>query len=295
MVSKNFELEQVNKFRLFSQGQGVILGPGDDAAVLKMPDSQAKNLVFCGDMVIENVHFDRKQLSFKEVGRKAVARTLSDIAAMASSPLYMGFSLALPKEDRQYIDAIMEGARELLADFDCDLVGGDISKGTVVICDTWCVGQVDCGKHATRSGAKTGDCIFVAGKLGGSYESKHHANFRPQIDLANSLAKRVRINSMIDISDGLVFDLYRIIDDSNKSALIHADKIPLNENCNIENALYDGEDYVLLFTVDPQYSEQLVNEGFYCIGEIKEGDVELYLKLDNKERLLEREGFSSLS
>lgn len=293
-MKKNFELRQVDKFKKLSLGQGVILGPGDDAAILESC-GRDEELVFCGDMVIENVHFDRKQLSFEEIGRKAVARTLSDIAAMGAEALYMGFSLALPKSDRENVDSIMNGARSLLADFDCDLVGGDLSKAPIIICDTWCIGKVEKGQYLTRSGAKPGDAIFVSSALGGSYDSKRHANFVPQIDLARKLKAKHKINSMMDISDGLVFDLYRILEDSNKSAVLIADAIPVNDNCSLENALYDGEDYQLIFTADRQCSDSLLADDCHCVGYIEDGANELFLDNGQERVFLEREGFSSLS
>lgn len=294
-MKKNFELLQVDKFKKFSQGQGVILGPGDDAAVLESFDPQKKQLVFCGDMIIEDVHFDRAQLSFKQIGRKAAARTLSDFAAMAAWPRYMGFSVAMPKEDRIHIDDIMQGARDLLREFDCDLVGGDMSKANSFICDTWAVGEVEKDRYITRSGAKDKDCIFVAGKLGGSYDSKRHALFLPQIQKAKDLVSKYKVNSMMDISDGLVFDLYRILEESNVSAVLSADNIPCYDEASLNNALYDGEDYVLLFTAHADYKDDLIADHCFYIGDIKSGSVELYLEKNNEVKLLDREGFSSLS
>ena len=295
-MKNEFELEQIEKFKLLKQGSGVVLGPGDDAAILTSVDPQTEQLVFCGDMLIEGVHFDLSQADYNEIGHKAVARTLSDIAAMGATPLYMGFSLALPKDKREHIDEILVGALAILKHFDCSLVGGDMSIAEKIFCDTWCVGKIKKDQFKTRSGAIVGDAVFVSGKLGGSYESKKHLNFLPRITEANLLIEKYQVNGMIDISDGFVFDLYRILRESGLSAKIYEGNIPLNSGVVINGALYDGEDYELLFTAPQSQKDQLVSDGFFCVGEIIEGDKQVFL-VDDKgdENLLGVDGFSSLS
>lgn len=295
-MKSNFELVQIEKFRKIRQNRGVVLGPGDDAAVLSSVDPAKEQLVFCGDMLIEDVHFDLKQASLREVGYKAVGRTLSDIAAMGAEPLYMGFSLALPKRHRRYIDNILRGAQELLDVFNCSLVGGDMSSADKIFCDTWCVGKVKKNKFKTRSGIKTNDAVFVSGALGGSYKTKRHLKFMPRIREASLLVDNFPINAMIDVSDGLVFDLYRMLKDSSKSVMLLADQIPCHDGITKNGALYDGEDYELLFTANKRYLNKIVAAGFYHIGNVCPGKNKVLLRNSNKStEELKPKGFSSLS
>ncbi len=279
------ELDIVKKFRKLKQDKSVLVGPGDDAAVIKIGN---KYILFCGDMLIENVHFRLEQVSFSQIGYKAAARTLSDIAAMAGTPRYLGVSLCMPEKYRNKTDEILKGIKKLLRKFNISLVGGDLSKSPTIMLDTWCIGTADKNNYKLRNRAKANDAIFVSGRLGGSQKTGKHINFTPKIKLAKYLAKKFPINSMIDISDGLVLDLQRILSQSGKNAVIYQDNVPLNKTAKLKNALYDGEDYELLFTAPVKFKEKIMNTGCYFIGQIKTGKKRRVF-LRNKDKLTELE------
>ena len=295
-MKSNFELQQIEKFKRLKGNKGVVLGPGDDAAILKSVDPNKEQLVFCGDMLIEGVHFNLDQADFAEVGHKAVGRTISDIAAMGAQPLYLGFSLALPKKQRKNIDEILKGALTLLNKFNCSLVGGDMSVADKIFCDTWCIGKVQKNKFKIRSGLKKNDAIFVSGALGGSYESKRHLSFTPCVEQAKQLIENYPINAMIDISDGFIFDLYRMLIDSSVSVRVYENNIPCNKKATLKNALYDGEDYQLLFSANKRYIKKLVADGFYYVGDVADGKGKVVLVSKNgNEKVAKIKGFSSLT
>ncbi|MBN2119910.1 MAG: thiamine-phosphate kinase [Candidatus Omnitrophica bacterium] len=258
------ELKLIQKFKKLRQDKSVYIGPGDDAAVIK---SGKKYLLFCGDMFIEDVHFTIKKCKFEDIGYRAVARTLSDVAAMAGRPKYIGVSLALPRKYSKKALSILKGIREISEKFKLSIVGGDMSRARKIFLDVWCLGYAEKNRITTRSGAKDADGIFTSGKLGCSLNGK--VRFRPKIKEAQFLTRNFKINSMIDISDGLVLDLYRILSESKKQAVLFKDHIPLNPGAKIENALYDGEDYELLFTSPLKNRGTLEKKGFFYIGFIK--------------------------
>lgn len=261
------EFNLLKKLKSLSQDKSVVLGPGDDAAVIEV---NRKKILFCGDMLIEGVHFVQSGIRFEDLGYKAAARTLSDIAAMAGAPRYIGVSLSLPKKHTGKIKDILKGIEKLTRRFKISLVGGDTSVSDKIFVDVWCIGETS-GRYVSRSGACISDGIFVSGKLGCSYETGKHLYFSPRIKEALYLKKHFRINAMIDISDSLSLDLYRLIKESSKSAVIFENKIPLTIGAELENALYDGEDYELLFTAPLKHKEKIEKAGFWFIGLIKEG------------------------
>lgn len=277
--AKILELELLQKFKRLPQDRKVLVGPGDDAAVIKWRD---KYIVFAGDMLIEDVHFSLKEASFFDIGYKAVARVLSDIAAMGGVPKYLGISLALPSSLRSKISELLKGIRRISHKFNLSLVGGDLGRSQKIFLDVWCIGRVDKEKFVLRKGAKHNDAIFLTGKVGGSLKRRHLRPI-PRIREAQFLVKNFKINSMIDISDGLVFDLYRILMESKKKGLIFEDRIPLYKDArNLEDALYSGEDYELLFTASFKEKERLEEKGFYFIGVIEEAkEPELFLRRKN--------------
>jgi len=261
------EFKLLKKLKSLTQDRSVILGPGDDSAVIEI---NRKKILFCGDMLIEGVHFVQSGTRFEDLGYKAAARTLSDIAAMAGVPKYIGVSLSLPKKHTGKIKDILKGIEKLTHRFKINLVGGDTSVSDKIFIDVWCIGEIS-GRYISRRGARSQDGIFVSGKLGCSYETGKHLSFIPRIKESLYLKKHFKINSMIDISDSLTLDLYRLIKESSKSAVIFEDKIPLTLGAGLKNALYDGEDYELLFTAPLKHKDKIEKAGFWLIGLIKEG------------------------
>lgn len=216
---------------------------GDDCAVVQGPRNQ--DLLFTTDFSIEGVHFTRGAPA-GQIGRRAVARSLSDIAAMGGSPLYCLISLALgPWTDQSWIDGFYHGVNQLLSQTKTQLAGGDISHANQLVCDVMLCGAVRKGKALRRSGAKVDDIIYVSAPLGGW---RHKREIVPRLDIGRALIGKA--TSCMDISDGLALDLHRLCRASGVAAEI--DAVPLLERATVEQALHDGEDYELVYTAPPK-------------------------------------------
>jgi thiamine-monophosphate kinase len=216
---------------------------GDDCAVVPGPANQ--DLLFTTDFSIEGVHFTRGAPA-EQVGHRAVARSLSDIAAMGGKPLYCLISLALaPWTDPRWIDGFYRGVNKLLRQTKTKLAGGDISHAKQLVCDVMLCGTVRHGKALLRSGAKRGDVIYVSAPLGGW---RHQREIVPRLDFGRKLIGKA--TSCMDISDGLALDLHRLCRASGVAAEI--DSIPLLSGATVQQALHAGEDYELVFTAPPK-------------------------------------------
>jgi thiamine-monophosphate kinase len=230
---------------------------GDDCAIIKAP--AGKDLLFTTDFTIEGVHFTR-DLPAEQVGHRALLRGLSDIAAMGGTPKYCLVSLAVaPWAGEQWIDGFYRGLLKLAGQHKTQLAGGDLSHASQVVADIVVYGTVPIGKALKRSGARPGDQIWVSGPLGGW---RHQLHPEPRLALGRKLIGRA--TACMDITDGLVLDLHRLCLASGVSGEI--ENIPLLENATIEQALFDGEDYELLFT-----SRMQTNPGIW-IGSIAKGE-----------------------
>jgi len=234
----------------------VVKGAGDDTAVIKW--TAKKYLLYTCDMLVEDVHFRRSKATPFEIGWKALGRNLSDIAAMGGVGRYAVVSLALPPSAPvSFADGIYKGMKRLASKYGVNIVGGDVSKSAKAVIDVSLIGEVEKENLATRSGARTGDLIFVTGSIGGSIKGKH-LRFTPRIAEARELVKRYKINSMIDITDGLLLDLWRILDASGKGALLYQGAVPLSPQAGpFDQAVRDGEDFELLFTMSEREAERL--------------------------------------
>ena len=242
--------------RQLENDSSVIKGPGDDCAVVKF-NRHYYQLLTC-DMIVEGVDFkphDKPSL----VGRKALAVSLSDIAACAGIPKYAVVALGLPKHTRvETVDEICRGMFRLAREFKVNIVGGDISRSLRLTIDVSMTGLVEKKYLVLRNGASVGDFIFVSGALGGSISGKH-LTFIPRVKEARFLAENFKINSMIDISDGLAQDLRHILEQSCAGAVIYADLIPrAHASVSLEDALYSGEDFELLFTMPRKEAGKLI-------------------------------------
>jgi thiamine-monophosphate kinase len=237
----------------------VQLPAGDDLAILKWP---ADDLLLVGvDQVLDGVHFDSAVHSPRLIGQKAMNRNLSDCAAMACLPAAAVATVALPRGvSMEYAKEIYLGMKKAADKFDCEIVGGDTASwdGKLVVTVT-ILGKSAGIEPLTRSGAKSGDGIFVTGPLGGSILGRH-MDFRPRIAEARMLAETGLVRAMIDLSDGLSRDLRHICRQSNVGAVINSQRVPVHEDAiqmrrdgrsPLEHALHDGEDYELLFTASP--------------------------------------------
>jgi len=241
----------------------VLKGIGDDCAVIKW--TKEKYLLFTTDTIIEGVDFKDKDDPYL-IGRKALAINLSDIAACGGIPKYCLVSLALPERTKvEVCDRIYSGINHLAEQYGINIVGGDLSASKILTVNISLIGFVEKKRLVLRSGAKSGDVIFVTGGLGGSISGKHLA-FRPRLKEARFLVKNFKINSMIDISDGLVQDLGHILDESKAGAVIYEDLIPINQQARgLQDALYSGEDFELLFTLSLKESKKLTRKNPYFI------------------------------
>lgn len=243
------------------------VGIGDDAAVLTWPDPE--RALVAVDMLVEGVHFDFAEATPEQVGHKALAVNLSDIAAMAGRPVAAVVSVALPRGGNEELGRrLHEGLAGLAEETGTALAGGDTTaiEGPLVISVT-VIGTPLAGGPALRNGARPGDRLLVTGCLGGSRD-RHHLEFTPRLAEAAALLAAGGLHAMIDISDGLAADLYHLLDESGVGARLNAADIPLREpgehgrdgRTPLAHAISDGEDFELLAAVDPQVAARLVAE-----------------------------------
>jgi len=282
--------------------KGVKLGIGDDAALVAV--KRGHELILTTDMSVEDVHFTRRLHPPGAVGHRALARSLSDVAAMGGVPRYVLVSLAISKEvTRDWVSGFYRGMLALGRRFGVRLVGGDTAlvPGRTFV-DVLVAGEVPRGKALRRSGARTGDQIFVSGRLGlsalglrllqsgvaqallpvplrGPAREAVHAHLypEPQCALGRFLCERRMASALMDLSDGLSTDLSRLCAASGVGARLWAAKIPgpsLPEAADsLQLALHGGEDYQLLFTVPQRKASRLPlkfqGRPLYHVGEIE--------------------------
>lgn len=256
----------------------VVAGIGDDAAVLEGTDG-GRLLLFACDTIAEGVHFDPADPP-EQIGHKALACNLSDIAAMGGVPRAATLSLGCGAETLvETIDGIWRGMRALAAEFDVDLVGGDMhrSRGGLVLCVS-ILGEVERDVCVYRRGAKAGDLVAVTGSLGGSFAGRH-LTFTPRVREGRWLAERRLVSAMIDLSDGLGGDVRRLCEASGVGAELQAARVPISAAASelaktgakastpLGRALYDGEDFELLVTVPPEKLEEGASDYLDTFGE----------------------------
>jgi thiamine-monophosphate kinase len=253
--------------------KAVIKGIGDDAAVL--PYSKSEYLLFTTDMLAEDTHFTRR-MPPKAIGHKALACNISDIAAMGGWPTFAVISIGLPKSlPVRFIKDIYQGMQRVAQAFNVSIVGGDTIKSDKIVINVALLGLVEKKCLVTREGARAGDWIFVTGPLGGSFKSGRHLNFSPRLPQARFLVENFKPNAMMDISDGLAGDLNHMLKASGVEARLDHASIPRHKGASLSQALNDGEDFELLFTLSPIKSRSLMDWQlrqrsfyFYPIGSI---------------------------
>jgi len=264
------------------KAKDVVYGIGDDCALVKVG---TEKVILKSDLFIEGIHFDLKKTSFQTIGMRAVSRVLSDFSACGGWPKYIGVSLGLPKHVREIsLKKIFKGVIFCAKKYDFSLVGGDTSRSDKLFLDVWGLGKI--GKFISRSGAKAGDYIFLTGPLG---VRKFNEPFIPHLDLVQKLVNSFKVNAMIDVSDGFLIDLYRLIDQSKKGALIYKELIPHARDKDLDR----GEDYELIFTVSP--SEERIDylkKKFHFLGEIKSRSFGYKMKTKNKISKVNVSGYS---
>ena len=287
----------MNEFELITRlipslptNASVVAGAGDDCAILDVgiPD---RWLLFKTDSVVEGIHFTR-DVDPEKIGHKALARCLSDIAAMGGTPTHALVTLGLPKPfDLSFVEALYRGLNRLAVRHQVAVVGGETTLNPErVFISVSVLGTVPKAKGILRSGATAGDAIFVTGKLGGSLAGKH-LDFEPRLVEARWLAEHFSIHAMIDLSDGLAGDLGHLLKASQVGAELLASAIPISKSARLlakaESpqkppllaALTDGEDFELLFTVSSRDAVALLDSWkkrfpelpLSCIGKIIPG------------------------
>jgi len=272
-------LDKIGEFRLIKMISGrlsgskdIIKGVGDDTAVIKY--KKDAYLLFTTDMLIEGVHFSLNRTKPSLIGRKALAVNISDIAAMGGVPRHAVVAIGMPSAFRLSLAlGILGGIEKLARKFKINIVGGDTNRSNKLIINISLIGEVKKKRLALRSRAKIGDAIFVTGTLGGSLRSKKHLTFAPRVKEAGFLVRNFKIGAMIDISDGLAGDLLRIAESSNVGAIIDKKKIPVNSNYSIKNALFDGEDFELLFTIPKKYTGDVIKKWPYVVKLTRIGEI----------------------
>ena len=242
------EVELVRRIRQLTdtqhQNPAIIKGIGDDCAVIRAAPN--RDLVFTTDLVLEGRHFALKTQKPADIGYRALARSLSDLAAMGSEPVFCLVSLAIPAHFAwRWLDGFYRGLLGLADRFKIAVAGGDLSRFDKVVADVMCCGAVPRGKAILRSGARPGDRIYVTGELGAAACSGWRRKPEPRIEAG--LAVRPLVSAGIDLSDGLSLDLHRLCLESGVSANITS-ALPTASGATLEQALHAGEDYELLIT-----------------------------------------------
>lgn len=298
----------------------VFASVGDDAAVFSIDPGKA--VVLTTDLLIEDIHFIREKMTPADLGYKAIAVNLSDIAAMGARPEHAFVSLGIPGDlDVEYVDSLYTGIKEIANKYKVNILGGDTSSSkNGLFINIAMTGVADPDKILYRDAALPGDIIFSTGFLGSSKaglyllmnnkdpeDSKFselvntHIRPHPFVEEGLFLSECKEVHAAIDISDGLSSDLTHIAEQSGVGYLLETKLIPVAETLNkfcikflhdpIEYAVTGGEDYVLVFTVDPEYAAdigKLYRDKFGCdlyrIGEITA----------SKDRLLLLENGSSI-
>lgn len=293
-IKKIGEFGLIERFRkAIKTDSSVVKGSGDDCAVLKF-DKNKYQLYTC-DMLVQDVDFSLKDKPYL-IGRKSLAVQVSDIASCGGLPRHCLISLSMPSKTRlEFVDKLFKGMFDLAKDYNINIVGGDLSRGERLVIDVSMLGVVEKKNLVLRSKARKGDIIFVTGTLGGSIRGKH-LSFRPRLKEARFLVNNFKINSMIDISDGLTQDLGQILKQSNLGAVIYEELIPIDKQArNLNEALSMGEDFELIFTLSNQEAKRLSGKkltGFRPIGEIV--DKRYGLRLIDKrgrEKAIQPKGF----
>lgn len=274
---REFELLQHVYESSRSLGDAVLIPPGDDMAMVEL---DTPRLLAAVDQVVDGVHVKLEATPIEAVGRKAITRCLSDIAAMAARPVASMAAVVLPTEfDEDVTNRLFDSMRETAEQFDCPLIGGDIAmyrkKQLPLVCSVTALATPAGGRVLQRCGAHVGDSVYVTGELGGAVAedgSGRHLAFEPRIRPALELLDRLgdRLHAMIDISDGLGRDAGHIAEQSDVCIELWAEDIPCTPGCEWQRAIGDGEDYELCFTAVGEVPDTLGSLPVTRIGQVVE-------------------------
>lgn len=321
------EFEWINKHTPKTHHQdGLVEGIGDDAAVYTYESNYDD--ILCVDMMIEEVHFKKQTMSPKDIGHKALAVNISDIAAMGGIPVYFMVSIALPKHwSDEELSEIYEGMNTLADLYDMDMIGGDtVSSPHELMISVTVHGRVEKGCHVVRRNAAPGDIVFLTNPTGRSAAGLHllldkgrwadytkqeqkllsyHQKPVPRVEEGRIISGLQLPASLNDISDGLASEANELAEASNISIELVKSKIPIAEELTLfsENQYWDwifygGEDFELIGTVretDWQVLQEKIQEkglSIYQIGRVKEGPASVTLMDGEQEIILEKQGYN---
>ena len=269
---KELEIIEYVRKRAGKPPKGVKLGIGDDCAVIDAGGEG--DLLWASDMLVEDTHF-RKKDGYKRIGYKAVAVNVSDIAAMGGIPKYITISIGVSeKMSKTSIKTVYDGIFSAAKKYGIYVIGGDTNKSDKFVIDVSIIGTAPKNTLIKRSGARRGDLVLITGPVRNG--RKTHLDFVPRLEDSRFLTCKYNINSMIDTSDGIAMDMNRICDESKTGCILYQDAVPLSKGLSLDDALYYGESFELLFTMAVSEARKLfldVGKGkwdpnFYVIGEI---------------------------
>ncbi|WP_223703364.1 thiamine-phosphate kinase [Sutcliffiella deserti] len=321
-ISDEFEfIKSIEPSTLFHRNK--VVGIGDDAAIIGV-DSKFEKVV-CVDTMVEEIHFSAQTMEPFDIGYKALAANISDVAAMGGIPLYYLVSITIPTRwAKKDLVAIYDGMRALGDQYKMDLIGGDTTSGSSLVLSVFVIGKVETGKRLLRSNARNGDIVFVSGSLGESAAGldlllknvaienqekwkqlvSRHKQPSPKVSLGRVLAgfERVALN---DVSDGLASELIEITEASNVDIMINKDTIPIDPilmQYNPKNALTwaltGGEDFELVGTISPadwpflQKQCKELEIVISAIGKVADGDGKVFMYDEHGKVELKKEGFN---
>ena len=276
--------------------QNLVVGIGDDAAVLTAQGDKQNYLLITTDTLVADDHFNTGWSTAEQIGHKSVECNVSDIAAMGGIPTIMFISLVLtPATTLEWVEELYHGMQTACKRYHIVIAGGDTTHGPVEMISITLLGKVTKKNLCLRSQAQAGDLLVVTGQLGASaagltrlqkkiklspHLREKHLNPRCRLDAARKIAPFV--NAMIDISDGLASEVNHICRQSNTGATILAKDIPLHAEVKktakkfgtdpLHFALNGGEDFELLFTIKRRHLKKLERSGlsYFIIGKITE-------------------------
>lgn len=255
-------------------GPGVVRGIGDDCAVVEGPPMWY-HLLTC-DMLVDGVHFRFDRAKPESIGWKALACSVSDVAAMGGLPQFAVVSLGVPKSFAvERLEKIYHGLQRMADTCGVSVVGGDTVRAPRLTLDVMVIGRVERTRLVLRSSAREGDHLMVTGALGGAVTSGRHLTFTPRWQEARALGERFPMHAMMDLSDGLAGDLRHLTTASRVGAVVEESAIPRARGATVTAALTEGEDFELLFTVPPTVSAALLEwaAGALRCGVTKIGEI----------------------
>jgi len=306
------EFGLINRITRKSKDKNVLVGIGDDAAVVKTYEGLQ---VLTTDCLVEGDHFTRGWFTPKQIGMKSIEINVSDVAAMGAQPKYVLVSLALPKDlDVEFVEEMYDGMWEACDKYNIEIIGGNMAHCKTIVVSITLTGEVTGENLSLRSGAQLGDFILVSGYLGNGraglrlfqekltgFEQVKKSYLEPEAQLKSALKVAPYVNSMEDVSDGLASEIKHICDESKCGAVIYKDKIPISGEVGevasklvedeYDYALFGGEDFELVYTVSKDRFDKV--NGF-LVGEItKNKGIRLFS--NGEEKVITEKGYDHFS